>query len=80
MDANQLTSTCLRHCAMQENNTCKKYMRESRDFHVSVNIMADKDRKAEIERRKKRLEELRQAREAKKKDVKTKEVSITLEN
>ena len=37
--------------------------------------MADKDRKAEIERRKKRLEELRQAREAKKKDVKTKEVS-----
>ena len=42
--------------------------------------MADKDRKAEIERRKKRLEELRQAREAKKKDVKTKEVRVTLEN
>ena len=39
--------------------------------------MADKeqkDRKAEIERRKKRLEELRQAREQKKKEVKDKEV------
>lgn len=32
------------------------------------------DRKAEIERRKKRLEELRQAREVKKKEVKDKEV------
>ena len=40
--------------------------------------MADKeqkDRKAEIERRKKRLEELRLARENKKKEVKDKEVS-----
>ena len=39
--------------------------------------MADKeqrDRKAEIERRKKRLDELRQAKEARKKELKGKEV------
>ena len=34
------------------------------------------DRKAEIERRKKRLEELRLARDSKKKEVKDKEVSL----
>ena len=43
--------------------------------------MADKeqkDRKAEIERRKKRLEELRLARENKKKEVKDKEVGYNI--
>ncbi len=43
------------------------------------NKMADKeqkDRKAEIERRKKRLEELRRDREQKKKEVKDKEVCL----
>lgn len=37
--------------------------------------MSDKDRKAEIERRRKRLEELRQARDVKKKEVRDKDVS-----
>ena len=38
--------------------------------------MSEKDRKAEIERRKKRLEELRHARDEKKKEVRDKEVAL----